>query len=431
MKTDFSIAKLADPEIAEANRILRSCIHCGMCLPACPTYVINGDERDSPRGRIYLVKSLLEQDGPPSPGIVPHFDRCLTCLSCVTVCPAGVDYAHLIDRGRARVEEGHRRPLPERLLRRLLARLLAQPRAFRLALGMGRPFRAGLARLPGRLGRLAAMTPAELSPPLPGAGPAVHAAEGKRRARVLLLEGCVQGVLRPAIHAASVRLLTRLGAEVVVPEGAGCCGALGHHLGERALARRLARKNLEVWTQAIAEEEVDAIVVNASGCGTFVKDYAFLFRDDPALAEKAARVSALACDVSEVVERLGFAPREPRSLAVAYHPACGLHHGQRIGDLPQRLLGRAGFQVATVPDSHLCCGSAGAYHLLEPAFADELRARKLSAIEGLVPAVVATGNIGCLDWLLRGTGLTVVHTVELLDWATGGPEPGHASLSDG
>jgi len=435
MRTDFTLVQLADPEVAEANRILRSCIHCGMCLATCPTYVVNGDERDSPRGRIYFIKNMLESGAAPSPSSVRHLDRCLGCLACETACPAGVDYGRLLERGRARVAADQRRPLVERLLRRFLGRVLPYPARLRALFRLARLGRPVLARLPGRLGRAAALVP---PPPASPAGAGVPRAEGTPVRRVLLLEGCVQQNLRPAIHGASVRLLTRLGCEVVVPEGAGCCGAISQHLGEADRAKAFARKNLDCWMAAI-EEGCDAIVINAAGCGTMVKDYAALFQDDPAYREKAARVASLAQDISEMVEALGMPPGRvppgkawPSGFTVAYQSACGLHYGQKIGGLPPRLLEQAGFQIAALAEPELCCGSAGPYSLLQPAFAEALRERKLRAIEGVTADVVATGNIGCLDWLSRGSALPVVHVVELLDWASGGPQPaGIRTLPDG
>ncbi|MBN4016541.1 glycolate oxidase subunit GlcF [Rhodospirillaceae bacterium AH-315-P19] len=430
MQTAFTLAQLADPDVAEANRILRSCIHCGMCLASCPTYVLSGDERDSPRGRIYLIKELLEKDAPPSATCVRHLDRCLGCMACVTACPSGVDYEGLLARGRARIAAAAVRPFSERLWRGFLGRVLPWPGRFRALLRLSRLGRPWLVHLPGRLGRAVAHVPRRMALRADLAGPGVHEAKGERRRRVLLLEGCVQKSLRPAIHDASVRLLTRLGCEVVVVKGVGCCGATLLHLGDAPGAKALARTNLDCWMAAIGEsddagEAYDAIVINAAGCGTMVKDYANLFRDDPAYLEKAARVSALAKDISEIMETLGVAPSHavPAGFTVAYQSACGLHYGQGIGDLPFRLLEQAGFAVVGLADPELCCGSAGPYSLLQPDFAEGLRARKLDAIADVKADVVATGNIGCRDWLAGGSALPFVHVVELLDWASGGPKP--------
>ncbi|MGE0715595.1 MAG: glycolate oxidase subunit GlcF [Alphaproteobacteria bacterium] len=424
MQTNFSLAQLADPDTAEADRILRACVHCGFCTATCPTYVLLADERDSPRGRIYLIKEMLENDRPATADVVPHIDRCLSCLSCMTTCPSGVHYMHLVDHARRHVEETYRRPWHDRWLRALLAFVLPRPTAFRLALAC-----AALARplgrvLPGRMGALFGLLPARVPGPSPWEGPRVFPAEGPRRKRVALLEGCAQKVLDPAINEATVRLLTRHGCEVVVARGAGCCGALVHHMGKEHPALAAARANVAAWTREIDGAGLDAIVINASGCGTTVKDYGFMLRGDPQWADKAARVAALAKDVSEVMADLGLADvGKAPPLRVAYHAACSLQHGQRVREAPKALLTAAGFQVTEPAEGHLCCGSAGTYNLLQPELAGRLRDRKLANIAATAPAVVATGNIGCMTQLASGTDVPVVHTVELLDWATGGPRP--------
>lgn len=436
MQTNFPPERLRDPDIAVANRILRTCVHCGFCTATCPTFVTLGDELDSPRGRIYLIKEMLESGGPPAPEIVPHLDRCLSCLSCMTTCPSGVDYMHLIDYARRHVEEHHRRPLPERALRALLAFLLPHPRRFRAALRLARPARplaallAPLGPLGARLAAMLRLTPSRL--PAPERLASRYPAEGERRMRVALLAGCAQRVLDPAINAATIRLLTRLGCEVVIPPGAGCCGALPHHMGREEEALALARANIEAWGRELDGGGLDAVVINASGCGTTVKDYGFLFRLAPApLRERAGRLAALACDVTELLQRLDYAPRRTLPpLAVAYHAACSLQHGQRVTDPPKALLRRAGFEVHEPREAHLCCGSAGTYNLLQPDISSRLRARKLARLTETGAAVIATGNIGCLTQLAGG-GLPVVHTVELLDWAHGGPPPaGLGALAD-
>jgi glycolate oxidase iron-sulfur subunit len=421
MQTSFSLAQLADPDLQEANKILRACVHCGFCTATCPTYVLLGDELDSPRGRIYLVKEMLESEKPASKDVAKHIDRCLSCLSCMTTCPSGVHYMHLVDQARVRVEETYRRPWHERALRRLIATVLPRPTLFRLAL-----FAAGLARplaplVPGRWGGLLRMAPAGLAGPSPLDRAGVFPAEGVRRKRVALLAGCAQRVLAPEINEATIRLLNRHGVEVVVAQKAGCCGGLTHHMGEDDSALDMAKRNIDAWLGA---GELDAVVINASGCGTVVKDYGYMLRTDPAWAEKARRVSSLAKDVSEVLDALaitggGAAP----ALRVAYHSACSMQHGQRIREEPKRLLAAAGFSVVDVPEGHLCCGSAGTYNLLQPELATRLRDRKVAHIESTRPQVVATGNIGCIQQIQSGTPVPVVHTVELLDWATGGPAP--------
>jgi glycolate oxidase iron-sulfur subunit len=419
MQTNFSLAQLADPDLQEANKILRACVHCGFCTATCPTYVLLGDELDSPRGRIYLIKEMLEGDKPAGREVAKHIDRCLSCLSCMTTCPSGVHYMHLVDQARVRVEETYARPWAERLLRRLVATVLPRPRFFRLAL-----FAAGLARpvarlVPGRWGGLLRFAPAGLPGPSPFDRAGIFPAEGTRRKRVALLAGCAQRVLAPEINEATIRLLNRHGVEVVVAEKAGCCGALTHHMGEDQAALEMAKRNIDAW---LAAGELDAIVVNASGCGTVVKDYGYMLRSDPAWAEKARRVSTLAKDVTEVLAGLGIAGAAS-TLRVAYHSACSMQHGQRIREEPKRLLAAAGFAVVDVPEGHLCCGSAGTYNLFQPELATRLRDRKVANIESTRPEVVATGNIGCITQIQSGTAIPIVHTVELLDWATGGPKP--------
>ncbi len=424
MQTAFSLAQLADADIASANDILRTCVHCGFCIATCPTYVLLGDELDSPRGRIYLIKDMLEHDRPASAKVARHVDRCLSCLACMTSCPSGVNYMHLIDHARRHVEETYRRPLFERTLRAVLARVIPNPGLFRWAVRAARLARPLAPLLSGRLRAALDLAPRALAPPSPLDRPRAVPAEGPRRKRVALLSGCVQTVLAPSINAATTRLLARHGCEVVVAPDAGCCGSLVHHLGrgEEALAR--ARANIDAWLAEADGEGLDAVIINASGCGTTVKDYGYMLRQDSEYAEKAARVAALARDVTEFMAELGLAaPAEARALAVAYLPACSLAHGQGVRRAPLDLLARAGFEVREIPESHLCCGSAGTYNILQPALAGRLRERKAANIARLAPDVVATGNSGCLMQMAGAIATPVVHTVELLDWATGGPKP--------
>ena len=424
MQTHFKPEQLGQRDVAEADGILRNCVHCGFCTATCPTYVLLGDELDSPRGRIYLIKNMLESGKPPDERTVRHLDRCLTCLSCTTTCPSGVDYMHLLDRARARIETQYVRPLPERLLRRLLALVLPRPGLFRLALQAARLAKPFAALAPGRLRGLLAMAPDRLPAPSDLDRPQIHPAQGQRKMRVAMLAGCAQKVLDPGINAATIRLLTRLGCEVVIAKGAGCCGALTHHMGREAAAKASIRANVAAWTAELETGGLDAVVINASGCGTTVKDYGHILAEDPALAEDAKRISQLAVDVTELLQRLELpAPSLAQPLKVAYHAACSLQHGQKVVAPPKELLARAGFEVLEVPEGHLCCGSAGTYNLLQPELAGRLRERKLGNIKSLSPDVVAAGNIGCMVQLRGGLNVPVVHTVELLDWATGGPKP--------
>ena len=429
MQTSFTAEQLRDPDTAESNRVLRTCVHCGFCTATCPTFLLLGDELDSPRGRIYLMKDMLESGRPATEEVVRHIDRCLSCLACMTTCPSGVHYMHLVDHARHYIERTYRRPWHERLLRAVLARVLPSPALFRAALMAARAGRP-IARLAPaahplvrRLRAMLALAPPRL-PRADDAGPRVHPAHGERRGRVALLTGCAQRVLAPEINAATIRLLTRLGIEVVVAEGTGCCGALTHHLGHHGQAMASARANVEAWSREIEGAGLDAVVINASGCGTMVKDYGFLFRTQPEpLRSQAQKVSALALDISEYLTRIHYVPtREPTGLTVAYHSACSLQHGQQVTTEPKALLRRAGFSVIEPAEPHICCGSAGTYNLLQPEIASRLRDRKLANLRAIRPDLVAAGNIGCITQLASG-GLPVVHTVELLDWMTGGPRP--------
>jgi glycolate oxidase iron-sulfur subunit len=425
VQTSFTLAQLSDPNVAEADRILRTCVHCGFCTATCPTYVLLGDELDSPRGRIYLIKDMLENDRPATAEVVKHIDRCLSCLACMTTCPSGVNYMHLVDYAREHIEATYARPLLDRLLRAFLARVLPNNRLLRRALAaarMGKPF-AGLFAALG-LKPVAAMlrlAPARLPPKFAASGRRLSPASAPRRGRVALLTGCVSPVVAPAINAATVRLLTRHGIEVVVADE-GCCGSLAHHMGRESEALSAARRQIDAWTAEI--EGLDAILVTASGCGTVVKDYGYLLRTDETYAPKALRVSRLAKDISEYLSGLELSStRDPAGLVVAYHSACSLQHGQKITRAPKELLCKFGFVVKDVAEGHLCCGSAGTYNMLQPELARRLRDRKVGNIEKLKPDVIAAGNIGCITQIAAGTVIPVVHTVELIDWATGGPEP--------
>jgi glycolate oxidase iron-sulfur subunit len=427
MQTNFTLAQLADPAIAESERILRACVHCGFCTATCPTYVLLGDELDSPRGRIYLIKDMLEHDRPATVDVVTHIDRCLSCLSCMTTCPSGVNYMHLVDHARVHIERTYRRPLFDRLRRAVLARIMPDPRAFRFAQYLSvlawpwAPFLAllGATRVAAMLRLASAMPPA----PKPKARSS-FIPEGARRGRVAILSGCAAQVLRPSINEAAIRLLNRHGVEVVLPEGEVCCGAIVHHLGREDEALGFVRRNIDAWMHEIEGRGLDAILVTASGCGTMIKDYGFLLRNDSAYATNAARVAALTQDISEYLMKLGLnQPAQDSGLVVAYQAACSLQHGQKVVSEPKTLLAKAGFAVREVPEAHLCCGSAGTYNMLQPGIATRLRDRKLANIASVRPHIIVTGNVGCMAQLKTATTIPVVHTVELLDWATGGPRP--------
>lgn len=423
MQTTFTPEQLKDPATARSNEILRACVHCGFCTATCPTYQVLGDELDSPRGRIYLIKDMLESGRPADARTVKHIDRCLSCLACMTTCPSGVHYMHLVDHARAYIEQTYRRPMFERFLRWSLARILPNPMLFRLALlgaKIGRPF--AFLVPDARLKAMLEMAPKKIPPVSRNDDPQVFAAKGVRRMRVALMTGCAQRALNTDINDATIRLLRRLGAEVVVARGMGCCGALVHHMGREEESHRAAAKNILAWMAEVNGEGLDAIVINTSGCGTTVKDYGHMMRNGP-LAAQAATVSELAADISEVLIRLGLPKGAPKELRVAYHAACSLQHGQQIKTYPKDLLKTAGFEVVEPRDAHLCCGSAGTYNLMQPEISKELKARKVETLEARAPDVIAAGNIGCMMQIGSGTATPVVHTVELLDWATGGPKP--------
>ncbi len=434
MQTDFTLAQLADPEIEAADAILRKCVHCGFCTATCPTYVLLGDELDGPRGRIYLIKNMLESGKTPTAKVVTHIDRCLSCLSCMTTCPASVDYMHLVDRARAHIEKTFARPFSEKMLRGLLAWLVPSPGLFRWSLipaRLARPFKA---LMPGRLKGIVGLAPESVPKASHMDRPQVFETQGKykgkRLKRVALMNGCAQQVLRPEINEATVRLLTRHGCEVVIADGAGCCGSLVHHLGHEAQARAQAQANIHAWEKAAGDGggELDAIVINASGCGTTVKDYGWMLRDDLEWAARAEAIAAKTRDITEIMAELGLSGvQEGERPAVTYQSACSMQHGQQIKEQPKQLLTDAGFEVLDPAEGHLCCGSAGTYNMLQPEIAERLLHRKVENLKKTGGQIIATGNIGCLvqiagaDW--GGDGVPVVHTAELLDWATGGPKP--------
>ncbi|AYG58204.1 glycolate oxidase subunit GlcF [Rhizobium jaguaris] len=432
MQTNFTPAQLADPHVAESEAILRKCVHCGFCTATCPTYVTLGNELDSPRGRIYLIKDMLENGRPADAEVVTHIDRCLSCLACVTTCPSGVDYMHLVDHARIHIEETYKRPLMDRLTRNVLAAVLPYPGRFRLALNLarfGRPFERLMKRIPA-LSPFVAMlnlAPRSIPAPSPFAKPGQHRPQTERRGRVALLTGCAQPVLDPAINEATIRLLTRLGVEVVVPEGEVCCGSLVHHMGREEQALASARANVDVWMREIEAGGLDAIIITASGCGTTIKDYGHMLRLDPAYADMAAKISALAKDITEYLAGLDLPSHMPRGITVAYHSACSMQHGQRITMAPKLLLKAAGFTVRDPAEGHLCCGSAGTYNIMQPEISGQLKARKVRNLEATKADIIATGNIGCITQIATGTEMPILHTVELLDWAYGGDTPAKLS----
>ncbi len=422
MQTNFTDEQMQDPGIERANEILRTCVHCGFCTATCPTYQILGDELDSPRGRIYLIKDMLENNRTPDEKTVLHVDRCLSCLACMSTCPSGVHYMHLMDHAREYINDHYKRPFFDRGMRFVLSKILPYPNRFRLAIygaWMAKPFKFAL---PKMLKSMVDFAPATMPPPSLMDKPQVFPAQGERRKRVILMTGCAQRALDTDINEATIRVLTRHGCDVVIPQGQGCCGALTHHMGKTEDSHKSAAKNINSWMVEVNGEGLDAVIINTSGCGTTVKDYGHMFRNDP-MAQDAATISALAKDITEVMADLGLNTVEKRDIRVAYHSACSLQHGQQIKLTPKRLLAQAGFTVLEPEDPHLCCGSAGTYNLMQPEISGELKARKVATLEAVEPEIISAGNIGCMMQIGSGTGVPVVHTVELLDWATGGPKP--------
>ncbi len=422
MQTNFTPEQLADPAMASSAEELSACLQCDYCIGNCPTYQILGDEYDSPRGRIFLIREMLESAHRPDEKTVGHIDRCLSCLACMSTCPSSVNYMRLVDHARDYIEQNYRRPLFDRVLRWMLALTLPYPRRFRLVLRAARLVKPLANVLPGRIRRMVALAPAALPPPSPNDLPRVFPAIGERKRRVALMTGCAQKALNTDINDATIRILRRHGCEVVVAEGAGCCGALIHHMGKSRESQAMAAGNIRAWMKEVDGAGLDAVVINTSGCGTVIKEYGFMFRNH-ALAEQAAVISALARDITEVLSDMDLDYQVTPGLRVAYHATCSLQFGQRIRFTPKKLLRAAGFSVLEPKDPHSCCGSAGTYNLLQPEISDRLKERKIKTLESGAPDAITTGNIGCMVQIASGTGVPVVHTVELLDWATGGPMP--------
>ena len=422
MQTHFSDFQLKDPHIADANSILRKCVHCGFCTATCPTYVLDGDENDSPRGRIYLIKNMLEKGEAATSDTVKHVDRCLSCLACMTTCPSGVNYMHLVDHARTHIEETYKRPLIDRIQRNVLAAIMPRPKLFRLALISAKlmsPFKPVIEALGGkRFSAMLSILPKKLEAPMAYGKAGTYPATQKQRGRVALLRGCVQSVLDPNINAATIRLLTRLGFEVVITDSNTCCGSITHHMGKEAPALTSAKAMIDQWLDA----KVDHIIITTSGCGVTIKDYGHMLRLDPVYASKAKVISARARDISEFLTQIEI-PQAYMNLRVAYHAPCTLQHGQQLKTQAQTLLRRVGFDVHEVPEGHLCCGSAGTYNMMQPDISGQLLKRKLANINTTAPQIIATGNIGCMMQIGSATKTPILHTVELLDWATGGPKP--------
>ncbi|MDA8894499.1 glycolate oxidase subunit GlcF [Amylibacter sp.] len=422
MQTNFTKAQLDEPKIARSNAVLRNCVHCGFCTATCPTYQILGDELDSPRGRIYLIKDMLENQRKPDAKVVKHVDRCLSCLACMTTCPSGVNYMHLVDHAREYIEDNYKRPIFDRIMRATLAQILPYDKRLRFAMKSARLVKPLAPLMPSKIRNMVDFAPKKIPLPSLNDKPQVFPAEGKCIKRVALMTGCAQKALNTDINDATIRLLRRHGCEVVVAQGAGCCGALTHHMGKSKQSHRSAAKNINAWMSELNGDGLDAIVINTSGCGTTVKDYGNMFLGDP-LENDAKTVGSLAKDITEIMIDLGLKVSSTSAVRVAYHAACSLQHGQQIKTHPKTLLKNAGFTVLEPKDSHLCCGSAGTYNLMQPEISKKLKIRKVETLEILKPDVISAGNIGCMMQIGSAIGVPVVHTVELLDWATGGPKP--------
>ncbi len=430
METHFSKEQLKDKNNKSSEKIIRKCVHCGFCNATCPTYQLLGDELDGPRGRIYLVKDMIEKNKPANEKIVKHIDRCLSCYSCMTTCPSGVNYMHLIDHGREHIEKTYKRPLGERIIRNFLSIVMSNSTYFkiigRLTL-LAKPFSFIFPKKIREMISLMPMTfPKKTLPKMN-----VYKSNKKKKsvARVALLTGCVQKVLSPQINEATIRLLNRHDIEVVVPRGIECCGSLNHHLGKSELAQKTFKKNISIWYDEYLNNGLDAIISNTSGCGTMLKDYQFVFRADPELKKKAKKISELTKDISEYLDenvKLNFIENSKDSkkeYKIAYHSACSMQHGQKIHEVPMNLIRKTGNKVFNIPDGHLCCGSAGTYNLLQSDIAKQLLQNKILNIKKINPEFITTGNIGCIAQIANATKIPILHTVEIIDWYTGGPKP--------
>jgi len=429
MQTNFSTKQLKEEENKSSEKILRKCVHCGFCNATCPTYQLLGDELDGPRGRIYLIKDMLEKNKPANEKIVKHIDRCLSCYSCMTTCPSGVNYMHLIDHGRNYIEKTYKRPFRERFIRDFLSKILSNPFYFKLISILTLIVKPFNFIFPKKIRNMINLMP--LSFPrktLPQSN--LYLADNKKKpvARVALLTGCVQKVISPQINEATIRLLNRHGIEVIVPKEINCCGSLNQHLGKEKNARNLFKKNINVWYEEYIKNGLDAIITNTSGCGTTMKDYGFIFRSDKDFKKRAKKISQLTKDITEYINeniKLNFIKNsgEEQKYRIAYHSACSMQHGQKIHNEPINLIKKTGNEVIEIPDGHICCGSAGTYNLLQNDIAEKLLKNKISNIEKIKPEIISTGNIGCITQIASGTKIPILHTVEIIDWYTGGPKP--------
>ena len=428
METHFSKDQLKDKNNKSSEKILRKCVHCGFCNATCPTYQLLGDELDGPRGRIYLIKDMLENNKPANEKIVKHIDRCLSCYSCMTTCPSGVNYMHLIDHGRSHIEKTYKRSFGDRFIRYFLSSVLSKSKNFRITLFLAqfiKPFRFFF---PKKIREIISLMPKKIPKKTLKNMQIYRIKKKKPVARVALLTGCVQKVISPQINEATIRLLNRHDIEVVVPKGIDCCGSLNHHLGKQNLADNIFKKNISIWYDEYLKNGLDAIISNTSGCGTTLKDYGFIFRSDKDLKKKAKKISDLTKDITEYLDenvKLNFVKNKDNNqeYKIAYHSPCSMQHGQKVHQAPMNLIKKTGNKVLNIPDGHICCGSAGTYNLLQSDIAKKLLKNKISNIKQINPQFITTGNIGCITQIANGTKIPILHTVEIIDWYTGGPKP--------
>ena len=414
MQTNFSEDQLKNKDNKSTEKILRKCVHCGMCNATCPTFNILGDELDGPRGRIYLIKEMIEKKKTPTKKVVSHIDKCLSCYSCMTTCPSGVNYMHLIDHGRNYIEKKYKRPFFEKVFRDFLSKTLPKPKIFRFLILFAKVGQIFKFLLPKKLRSMLDVAPKKIY--------------GKKpTARVALLIGCVQRVVSPQINESTIRVLNRHGVEVITMPEIECCGSLNHHLGKESLAKETFKNNINMWYDEYLKNGLDAIISNTSGCGTTLKDYGFVFRDDNDLKKKAKKISELTKDITEFLDQnLKLSFKKDKLLKkynIAYHSACSMQHGQKVHKQPIDLLEQTGNKVLNIPDGHICCGSAGTYNILQSDLANKLLKQKVDNINKIKPDFISTGNIGCIMQITNGTNIPILHTVEVIDWYTGGPKP--------
>jgi glycolate oxidase iron-sulfur subunit len=425
MQSYFSKKQLKDNDNVSSDKIFKKCVHCGMCNATCPTHQILGDELDGPRGRIYLIKDMLENEKKPTAKVVKHIDRCLSCYSCMTTCPAGVNYMHIIDHGKKYIEKNYKRPFFDKMIRNFLSVVLPNTGYFKFVsflVKLGKPLKF---LMPSKIKEMMNLMPTDFPKKILKQKETYKVKGKKMIAKVVLLAGCVQKEISPQINEATIRLLNRHGVEVVVPKKIRCCGSLNHHLGKEQDAHQDFKNNINIWYEEHLKGNLDAILSNTSGCGTTMKDYGFIFKDDEKMKKKAKLISDLTKDVTEYLNKnlkLDFKSKD-KKYKIAYHSPCSMQHGQKVHNQPMELLHKTSNEIMEIPEGHICCGSAGTYNILQSEIAKELLRKKVKNIESLEPDFISTGNIGCITQIANGTKTPILHTIEILDWYTGGPKP--------